>query len=583
MALTRKSVKQGRGAAMLQKLPHFYQSGDYDNLLHGFLEIFGLVLDAAEEDLVRVMEAHWVNTANNEGSQGFDALQKGDLDKIFTFYMESLGAATPLKQGDRRDGKEGEDDDKLYRQRILGVIRVLQNGASTREGIRAIVAANLGILPDLPYSEMAKSSIRIVEFLPEVAGALDDTPVHLYSSIALTNDSSLPVIPEFRLQFRNDLLLPLVNPALSVPNGGRIRFKGPVKPGDDLYFLSDGSGLLNGQRVALEGNITLPPGDSTVQLEASAGVPAGLFDGAFFDYAQFDNGTERALGIFNQTNFDASVFMYTELVAVLTMQYKRLFPGSFTVSIPWDIPGFSASFSLLQRSLERAALFGVAPPLLEAIKPLLEKTFDTLPDYFEQLAPLLEMLELPIVLRQEAFQQFVQLGLPKNTIAKLQGLIGPDYPIGRSFPSLQTFFETLGLSAEDKKAFYPVYGLMLPLESPLHTVLREGFFTDRFTRFDISPRTQIWNIVERVKAAGVYAAVAFEKRFWEDQQLGEHHYDMHLQADPRMERHILEEGDFKIASIQTPDPEGIKHELSDKLLLSGVFDYTYFDSLNGFA
>ena len=139
------------------------------------------------------------------------------------------------------------------------------------------------------------------------------------------------------------------------------------------------------------------------------------------------------------------------------------------------------------------------------------------------------------------------------------------------------------MSAEDKKAFYPVYGLMLPLESPLHTVLREGFFTDRFTRFDISPRTQIWNIVERVKAAGVYAAVAFEKRFWEDQQLGEHHYDMHLQADPRMERHILEEGDFKIASIQTPDPEGIKHELSDKLLLSGVFDYTYFDSLNGFA
>ena len=86
----------------------------------------------------------------------------------------------------------------------------------------------------------------------------------------------------------------------------------------------------------------------------------------------------------------------------------------------------------------------------------------------------------------------------------------------------------------------------------------------------------------RVKAAGIYAVVAFEKCFREDQQL-EEHFNMNLEANAKVETHEMAEADFTIASIQTPYPGGLAHEMSDMFAISGVFDYTHFDSLNKFA
>src|SRR3954466_3450193 len=121
-----------RTTEIISRFPSFYRSGDSENLFYRFVGVFADMLDRGEEDLIRVMRTHWVNTADNEGSKGFDATVKGDMDKIFGLYLESLGGTVLLKKGTRRPDPDGKLDDNLYRTRILGLIQVLKNGASTK-------------------------------------------------------------------------------------------------------------------------------------------------------------------------------------------------------------------------------------------------------------------------------------------------------------------------------------------------------------------------------------------------------------------------------------------------------------------
>jgi len=147
----------GKTRNIIGRFPDFY-TRDEDSVFARFVELFGQVLADAETDLKSVMLAHWVDKASNTGSQGLDSAQKGDLDKIFTLYLESLGGTSQLRQA----------DDALYRKRIKGLIQVLMRGASTLDGIKTIVAANLGILEDASHSardvQAARNTIRIVEF-----------------------------------------------------------------------------------------------------------------------------------------------------------------------------------------------------------------------------------------------------------------------------------------------------------------------------------------------------------------------------------------------------------------------------------
>lgn len=494
---------------IISRFPAFYRSGDSENLFYQFIGVFAGVLDAAEEDLIRVMRTHWVNTADNEGSKGFDATEKGDLDKIFALYLESLGGTVLLKQGTRRTGEEGKADDALYRTRILGLIQVLKNGASTKSGIVDIVAANLGILPDLPFAQEARGRIGIIEFLPEITSEISGLSVALFEEIVLTNDSPVPVIPEFRLHFHDDLPVPLINPRIVLPVVQQsIQFKGTIKPGDDLYFLSDGGGLHNGVAFVPDGTLVLPPGMSKLQLEAKIGLPEGSFNETFFDFAQFNVPTIRTFGQFDSSAFGKTVFAYTIPMADLEVRYLRLHPGSFTVRIPWDIPGFSVNIMLTQHTLERLAEFEVPQTALDPLAALVDQEFERIEDFY----------------------------------GALDGLDDP--------------------------------GAILPYRD---LILAECFLPDKFARFNISPRAQIKTIVDRVKAAGVYAVIAFEKRFREDQQLAERLG--FLLTEQTMDQE-MEEVNFDIASTQT---NTLTHDISEQFATSGVFGYTKFNSLNTFA
>jgi hypothetical protein len=498
-----------RTTQIVSRFPSFYQSDDNENLFYQFIGVFASMLDDAEEDLIRVMRTHWVNTADNEGSKGFDATQKGDLDKIFGLYLESLGGTVLLKQGTRRTGPDGKLDDDLYRTRILGVIQVLKNGASTKTGIVDIVAANLGILPDLPFAQEAKSGIRIIEFLPEITNSVSGLFVALFEDIPQTNESPVPAVPEFRLHFHDDLPAPLINPRITLPATKQsVQYIGTIKPGDDLYFLSDGGGLHNGVAFQPLGSFILPPGPANLRLEAEIGLPAGLFNNTFFDYSQFNEATIRFFGQFDSSTFDKTVFAYTIPMADLEVRYLRLHPGSFTVRIPWDIPGFSVNIVLTQNTLNRLVEFDVPAPVLKQLSTLLNQEFEVIENFYKAL----DQLENP-------------------------GIVQPYRDL----------------------------------------ILRECLFTDKFARFNISPRGQIKTIVDRVKAAGVYAVIAFEKHFFEDQQLAEQLGLVLKQAPFDQE---MTESNFDIASTRTTSEQ---QEMSDFFSASGVFNYTGFDTLNTFA
>ncbi|NCQ96740.1 MAG: hypothetical protein GPJ13_16580 [Microcystis aeruginosa W11-06] len=88
----------GRTASIISRFPHFYPPEDPNGFLPQFLDVFGEILDEVEQDLIRVLKSHFINTADNFGSLGFTATQKGDLDKIFALMLAELGGTSQLTQ-----------------------------------------------------------------------------------------------------------------------------------------------------------------------------------------------------------------------------------------------------------------------------------------------------------------------------------------------------------------------------------------------------------------------------------------------------------------------------------------------------
>jgi len=86
----------GRTASIISRFPHFYPPEDPNGFLPQFLDVFGEILDEVEQDLIRVLKSHFINTADNFGSLGFTATQKGDLDKIFALMLAELGGTSQL-------------------------------------------------------------------------------------------------------------------------------------------------------------------------------------------------------------------------------------------------------------------------------------------------------------------------------------------------------------------------------------------------------------------------------------------------------------------------------------------------------
>ena len=337
----------GRTESIIKKFPSFFQSEERENVFYRFIDVFGRTLDEVESDLLKVMRAHWVDTAGNEGSKGFNTTQKGDLDKIFSLYLENLGGTSQLKQVERRQGPDGRIDDDIYRERIKGLINVLKSGASTKEGITAIVAANLGIVGDNPEAVEARQKIRIIEYLPQPVRT-DDYHLAFFEEFVVNNPNVIPVTPDIRIRVRSEFPVPLVNPRIvNISTGKFAQYDGTVK-GNDLFSLfSDGTVLLNGIQIPVTGSTpVLYPGESLWRFEASVGLSSGKYDNSFYDFSLFDESHTQNVGRFDAegSNFDEVLFTSQDPVVDLHMTILKLAPASFMVLIPWDIPGFTEKF-----------------------------------------------------------------------------------------------------------------------------------------------------------------------------------------------------------------------------------------------
>ncbi|MCB9232797.1 MAG: hypothetical protein H6581_14090 [Bacteroidia bacterium] len=331
-----------RTDSIISRFPAFFRSEDRLNNLYRLVEVFGAQVDIAEEDLIKVMRSHWVNTANNEGSKGFDTDEKGDLDGIFALYVEALGGTSLLKQQARRQGADGIEDDVLYRDRIMGLIKVLRSGASTKVGIIAIVAANLGIVGDSEAAKIARNTIRVEEFLPESAPT-QPFELALFENFQVENPNYVDITPQVKINVTPSLGNPIVDLTLTnLKTGISARYPGTLQAGDELKFLTNGMALLNGNPVTLTGATPyLQPGFSEMRIEGGFGMPAGYFDQNQWDFALFQQTQVNSPGIFDQNNWDQAVFSDGSPILDVEVSMTRFTPGTFMVRIPWDIPGYT--------------------------------------------------------------------------------------------------------------------------------------------------------------------------------------------------------------------------------------------------
>jgi len=498
--------------SILSRLPSFYRSEEDDNVLYRLLEAYAFILERADDDLVRVMRSHWVDKAGNEGSEGFDAQQKGDLDKLFALWLESLGGTSLLRQTGRRlSGQGGEEDDEAYRERIKALIDVIRRGASTVDGIKAVVAANLGIIGKDPIAEYARKQIRMEEYLP-TATRLEVPTLALYTPFIVKNINPVHTPVGFYIKVKGALSIPIVGLYVELPSA-RQTIGCPVNldTGDELYLFFDKKALLNGQPVTAFGTgIQLPPGDARLQVGAKLGYPAGVFGQSRFDSVNFDVDEAEEMGRFDASAFDKAAFALPDAVLDVTVLLYNISPGAFTVSIPWDSPGFTSAFSLPASAQAVLEKIGIVPAA----------------------------------------------GFESKVYEKISDLIAE--PWMREKPDLLE---------EGLRQLAP---LLLPGE-------------DLFQRMEINPRAQIRAIVDRVRAAGIYAVVNYEKRFLETNGLAD---NLALSAKHRplaenMGIDPVNHDKLKILTLQKPDPE--THDLNDNLLISGLFDRTNFDTLNSFA
>ena len=507
-----------REKSIISRLPSFYRSGDTLNVLYRLISVYGNLLDKGDLDLIQVMRSHFVNTADNINSKGFNTSLKGDLDRIFSLYIENLGGTSLLKQGTRREGAEGLVDDELYRNRIKGLIRVLREGASTKAGIIQIVAANLGITNASAFFQEAIDQIQVDEFIPRRTTLVNNVGISENFYLQASNRSEIE-LREIRIVFK-DLTDAVVydNPRIrNLTTNQVISYEGSINPGSILSIRPGPIGNLSGGIVNLDGELpNLPIGRSNWRIDVGIGLPQADFDLSLFDLSTFGEGDIQDFTLFDESSFDESVFPFEEKLIEASFIFDKIRPASFRVTIPWDIPGFTNDIILTEQSLQGMGEQGLAPSILTILSEAITNKSDELEEASKT---------------KDAFIAFLQQELGAEFTPEVERMI-----------------------------------------------FDQADFPDKFKQLDINPRNQIKFIIDKVKAAGVFSELAYQKQFRE-----EHLMQDQLGVTVTNEEDHQTEDSLIISNDGSPFPGEEVHETSDTLILSSVFDLTTFDSLNEFS
>lgn len=246
-----------------------------------------------------------------------------------------------------------------YRDRLLRLIQVLRRGASTRQGIVDVVAANLGLLGDDPEARRARAHIEVREYDPRQETFLRATPLPLWAELEVASANQRETDAEFRVTLR-PVAVELASVRLTeLESGASVTWRGRLRAGDRLS--------LAGNEVRVNGIVPpgplasrvprLPPGTSRWRLEGGVASP-GVEDGR--PVGRFDPGAGAS------ALFDGAVLSPDEPAVELEVLSVRYTPGTFTVRIPWLIPGFTDQFDAadhprdqIRRLVQRVKAAGV--------------------------------------------------------------------------------------------------------------------------------------------------------------------------------------------------------------------------------
>ncbi len=220
-----------------------------------------------------------------------------------------------------------------YRDRLLGLIDVLRRGASTRQGVIDIVAANLGVIGDDPQARAAKALIQVVEFNPMRTHFMDGV-LSLHQEFTVNSSNTGAGTPEIWVKMLPGEIRSLCNIGFEEMTTHRsIRIATRIQPGDTLTF-KDGSVLLNGVPSK-----DLPVGAIPV-------LEPGIGQWRFMaDLVSVEDSSVQPAGRFDEANLDESVWVSDDPAIHAEVLSYRHTPGAFTVIIPWRIPGFTDKFA----------------------------------------------------------------------------------------------------------------------------------------------------------------------------------------------------------------------------------------------
>ncbi|NEZ61144.1 hypothetical protein [Adonisia turfae] len=576
----------GKTLSLLSRFPSFYQADGTEGLLPDVLTVFGEILEQADTDLLRVMRSHFVDTADNQGSEGFSSHLLGDLDHILSLYLERLGGTPQLIQV----------NPQFYPGAIKQLPEFSQKLHPDHTGHTAFAqylwrclpratqqALNIFIATDPKKRTISQTRVVRKALADGLNLCLKDTGLYRKNQEQFPTAILTPAIQQLLQQApTHGLPLEILNRALI-----ETAFPNEIEKSYAPY------------RDRLKALIKV--------LRQGAATKAGIRDIVAANLGIFGNDLSSQAA--------KAQIQIEEYLPKLIQSHVEIHPF---VSIPVGVNVTDDLPLSLEFSIENPNVIPTRPTLRLNVTDLRERDHE---DHSIELNPLTQLRFINVE-TQASFDYPGTLNVGQDNelqilndgrlLFKGQEILAYDpFPValpGRSTWRIEAkvrvgepegrFDETLfNLSRFDDSIGAPIpltwqqmrnYGIDITIEmvhkTPGSFQVKVPWdipgFTDKFGELEDHPRRQIPAIIDQVKAAGVLSVIAYSKRFTEYHALIDW---LTVVRSPFTEQHQIKEANFDIGSQLQPYPDGIHHDLTDQLHLSGVFDYTEFNSGNRFA
>ncbi|NEQ57776.1 MAG: hypothetical protein F6K53_10305 [Moorea sp. SIO4A1] len=649
--------KRGKTTSITNRFPHFYDGANVESLLYQFIDVFGVLLEQGETDLLAVMRSHHVDTADNEGSQGFIANKKGDLDQLFALYLEALGGTSQLVQVSHQFSPgslknvsnlakklhEGRDELSQYlrsqldhdTKTLLERYQVSQ-AQFNLESFRDLPGLAIKLLVATVATDQLSHYLKI-HLPPETLELLNHydgfppLPEPLEQALVQTLNQQLLNPSLYRKNkpyFQTLTLGKAAQPLLAQQPIGEDRqrlnrllleaaYPDYISPSPIPTLAEVEQGLINGLNRCLQDpslyqktyqdtdqpRPETPPQGNDLIIQNRQLLEAAYPNEIAKSYAPYRERLKGLIQILRQgaATKQGIIDLVAANLGILgdspaaqaakeTIEIKEFMPR-LTQLHPHNQPEHSyvlrlgAEFEVYNPNPqpEKIEIFlAVQPSLPVVLYNLRVVRCDTEESVTYQgearASDVLSFRENTVEVNGKPYATEGTPQLPTQTSRwRLEAQLAEGVPLARF--DQQRFGETtfalsqpaVSLEMRFYKLTPGVFEVKIPWDIP--------GFTDKFQQAGDHPRHQIAGIIDKVKAAGVLGMITYEKRFQETHEMVAR---LGVERSPFLEEHLAEDT-LTISSLQVPYPEGVVHEMSDNLLTCGVFDYTGFDSGNGFG